>query len=234
MKENTEKLSIKDWAEEDRPREKMLLKGSAALSDAELIAILIGSGNQEESAVRLAQRILHTVDNNLNKLAKLTIKQLSTEFKGIGEAKAITIRAALELGKRRGTAEALQREQIRSSKDVYFALQTELRDLPYEELWAILTNPANKILKKTKISQGGINASAADIRLILKAALEETATGLILCHNHPSGNVNPSRQDDMLTERVQKAAKIMDITLLDHIILTDGSYYSYSDEGRLG
>lgn len=233
MKENTGKLSIKEWAEEDRPREKTLRLGASALSDAELIAILIGSGNNEETAVQLARRILHAADNNLNKLAKLSIKQLTTDFKGIGLAKAIAIHAALELGKRRGTAEALQRPQIRDSKDAYLALQAELRDLPYEELWIILTNPANRILKKVKIGQGGINSSPADIRLILRTALMETATGFILCHNHPSGNVRPSRQDDALTEQVRQAAKIMDLALLDHIILADGVYYSYADEGKL-
>ncbi|MDD2952305.1 MAG: DNA repair protein RadC [Parabacteroides sp.] len=233
MKKETRKLSIKEWAEEDRPREKMLLKGASALSDAELIAILIGSGNNEESAVQLSQRILHSADNNLNTLGKRSIKELTSGFKGIGEAKAVTICAAMELGKRRGTSEGLQREQIRSSKDAYLSLQAELRDLPYEELWVILTNPANKILKKAKVGQGGINTSPADIRLILKTALMETATGFILCHNHPSGNIKPSRQDDALTEQVQKAAKIMDLILLDHIILTDGIYYSYADEGKL-
>ncbi|NBH90449.1 RadC family protein [Parabacteroides distasonis] len=233
MKETTEKLSIKEWAEEDRPREKMLQKGASVLSDAELIAILIGSGNNEETAVQLSQRILHSVNNNLNKLAKLSIKQLTADFKGIGEAKAVTICAALELGKRRGASEGLQSKQIRSSNDAYLSLQAELRDLPYEELWIILTNPANRILKKCKISQGGINSSAADIRLILKTALMETATGFILCHNHPSGNIRPSRQDDTLTEQVQKAAKIMDLILLDHIILAEGIYYSYADEGKL-
>lgn len=233
MKERDNRLSIKDWAEADRPREKMLLKGAQALTDAELLAILIGSGNNEESAVELSQRILHSVNNNLNLLGKRSVRDLINGFKGIGEAKAVTICAALEIGKRRGSSESIERKRIESSRDAYMALYSELSDLPHEELWVILTNPACRILKKVKIGQGGINSSPADVRLILKTALMETATGFILCHNHPSGNTRPSAQDNALTEQVKKAAKIMDITMLDHIILTDGSYYSYADEGKI-
>ncbi len=233
MKKLPEKLSIKEWNEADRPREKMLSLGASALSNAELIAILIGSGNKEESAVQLSRRILHTVNDNLNNLAKRSIQQLTSTFKGIGEAKAVTISAALELGKRREFTEKEQRSQIRCSQDIYNTLQAQLRDLPYEELWVILTNPSNMILKKLKISQGGINSTSADIRLILKAALLESATGIFLCHNHPSGNIQPSKQDNDLTSKVFKAAQIMNIRLLDHIILTDGNYFSYADEGVL-
>lgn len=233
MEKRENKLSIKEWAEADRPREKMSIKGAQALSDAELLAILIGSGNSEESAVQLSQRILHSVNNNLNLLGKRSVNELIAGFKGIGEAKAVTICAALELGKRRGAAASLERNRIESSRDAYMALHSELCDLPHEELWMILTNPACRILKKVKIGQGGINSSPADIRLIFKTALMETATGFILCHNHPSGNIKPSAQDNALTEQVKKAAKIMDITMLDHIILTDGAYYSYADEGKL-
>lgn len=233
MKERDNRLSIKDWAEADRPREKMLLKGAQALTDAELLAILIGSGNNEESAVELSQRILHSVNNNLNLLGERSVRDLINGFKGIGEAKAVTICAALEIGKRRGSSESIERKRIESSRDAYMALYSELSDLPHEELWVILTNPACRILKKVKIGQGGINSSPADVRLILKTALMETATGFILCHNHPSGNTRPSAQDNALTEQVKKAAKIMDITMLDHIILTDGSYYSYADEGKI-
>lgn len=228
-----ERISIKEWAEEDRPREKMLQKGASALSDAELIAILIGSGNNEESAVQLSQRILHSVHNNLNALAKLSIKELTSGFKGIGEAKAVTICAALELGKRRNTSEVLQRESIYSSQDAFALFQGTLRDLPHEELWVALLNRTNKLIRKVKISQGGISESSADIRLILKTAIESLASGLILCHNHPSGNLRPSQEDNTLTEHVRKAARLMDLTLLDHIILADNNYYSYADEGKL-
>lgn len=234
IKEDNGRLSIKEWAEADRPREKMLLHGAAALSDAELLAILIGSGNSEESAVQLSQRILRSVRDNLNALAKLTFTELITGFKGIGEAKAITICAALELGKRRGAAEALQRERIGSSRDAYLLFQGLLCDLPHEELWVALTNRNNRLIRRVKISQGGVSESSADMRLILKAALEALASGMVLCHNHPSGNLRPSPQDDRLTDRVRQAAKLMDIHLLDHIILSDTGYYSYADEGRLG
>lgn len=233
MKEETSKLSIKEWAEEDRPREKMLHKGAVALSDAELIALLIGSGNHEETAVQLSQRILHSVDNNLNALGKLSIKELTAGFKGIGQAKAVTICAALELGKRRGVSEVPPRNSIQCSKDAYLLFHSQLCDLPHEELWIALTNSSNKVIQKIKISQGGINESSADIRLIIRAAILGLATGMILCHNHPSGSTRPSKYDDALTERIQKAAKLMDIRILDHIILTDSDYYSYADEGRI-
>ena len=233
MKEKTGKLSIKEWAEEDRPREKMLQKGASVLSDAELIAILIGSGNNEETAVQLSQRILHSVNNNLNTLGKRSIKELTSGFKGIGEAKAVTICAAMELGKRRETSEASPQDAIRSSKDSYLLFRTQLCDLPYEELWIALTNPLNKVIQKIKISQGGVNQTSVDIRLVLKAAINVLASGIILCHNHPFGSLRPSTHDDALTERIQKAAKLMDIRILDHIILSDSGYYSYADEGRL-
>lgn len=231
MEEN--RLSIKEWAEEDRPREKMLLKGAFALSDAELIAILIGSGNSQETAVELSQRILHSVDNNLNTLSRCSIKELTSNFKGIGEAKAIAITAALELGKRRGTAALEQNESIRTSQDAYLLFRNALCDLPYEELWIALTNPQNKVIQKVKISQGGVSQTSVDIRLVMKAAINALASGMILCHNHPSGHLRPSTHDDNITERIQKAAKLMDIRLLDHIILSSNGYYSYADEGRL-
>lgn len=227
------KLSIKTWAEEDRPREKMLLKGVTALSDAELLAILIGSGNSTESAVELSQRILHSVDNNLNVLGKRAIKELTSGFKGIGEAKAISIVAALELGKRRGSTDMPQRTGIRSSRDAFQLLHPILCDLPHEELWITLMNRAGKVIEKIKISQGGTAETSADLRLILKAAITGLASGIILFHNHPSGNLKPSAHDDLLTQRLLKSAKLMDIALLDHIIIADNSYYSYADEGRL-
>lgn len=227
------KLSIKSWAEEDRPREKMLRKGVSTLSDAELLAIILGSGNTTESAVELAQRILHSVDNNLNTLGKLSIKELTSGFKGVGQAKAVSIVAALELGKRRNSADIPERGSIRSSRDAFLLLHPHLCDLPHEELWITLTNRAGKVIEKVKISQGGTGETSADIRLILKAAITALASGIILFHNHPSGNPVPSTHDDLLTQRLQKSAQLMSISLLDHLIISDNLYYSYADEGRL-
>lgn len=226
-------MKIKEWAEEDRPREKMLLKGIASLSDAELLAILIGSGNSEETAVQLSQRILGSVENNLNALGKLSVKELMSRFKGIGQVKAITINAALELGKRRDSSDLLQRPEIHSSHDAYRFFHPLLCDLPYEELWAVFTNCSSKVIEKVKISQGGVGDTSADLRLILKAAIHALASSIILCHNHPSGNIRPSRQDDQLTQRLQEAARLIEIKLLDHLVLGEGSYYSYADEGKL-
>ena len=226
-------LSIKEWAEADRPREKMLALGAEALTDAELIAILIGSGSPKESAVTLAQKILWAVDNNLNTLAKFTVKELADRFKGIGPAKAVAIRAALELGKRRSATAPAERPLIRDSRDVYQLFYAQLCDLPHEELWIALTNQAGKVIKRCRVSQGGTSETTADLRLILKEAINALASGLILCHNHPSGNTRPSTADGQLTERVRQAAKLMQIRLLDHLILTDGHYYSYADEGRV-
>ena len=222
-------MKIKEWAEEDRPREKMLLKGIASLSDAELLAILIGSGNSQETAVQLSQRILGSVNNNLNALGK----ELMSKFKGIGKVKAIIINAALELGKRRGNSDPVQRPAIRSSNDAYRIFHPLLCDLPHEELWIALTNRSSLVIEKVKISQGGISETSADLRIILKAAINALAAGIILCHNHPSGNPRPSRQDDLLTQHLRDAARLLEIQLLDHIVLTDDSYYSYSDEGTL-
>lgn len=232
MKLNT-KLNIKDWAEEDRPREKMLLKGVSALSDAELLGILIGSGNKSETAVELSQRILHSVSNNLNTLGKLEIKDLIKDFKGIGEAKAITIVAALELGKRRKLSEALVSPQITSSKDVYDIFHPILADLKHEEVWVLFLNRANKVVKNIQISKGGMTATVVDIRLIMKEGIQTLASAMVLCHNHPSGNTHPSDDDDQITKRLKEAGHIMDIRLLDHIIVCDNSYYSYMDTGRL-
>ena len=226
-------MKIKEWAEEDRPREKMLLKGIASLSDAELLAILIGSGNNSETAVQLSQRILSSVDNNLNALGKLSIKELTTKFKGIGTVKAILINAALELGKRRNAHNPIQRPYIRTSKEVYELLHPILCDLPHEELWIVLTNRSSKVIEKLKISQGGTSETSADLRIILKAAINALAAGIIVCHNHTSGNIRPSHQDDLLTQRLKSAAQLIEINLLDHIVLCDGNYYSYADEGRL-
>ncbi len=232
MKLNT-KLNIKDWAEEDRPREKMLLKGVSALSDAELLGILIGSGNKSETAVELSQRILHSVSNNLNTLGKLEIRDLIKDFKGIGEAKAITIVAALELGKRRKLSEALVSPQITSSKDVYDIFHPILADLKHEEVWVLFLNRANKVVKNIQISKGGLTATVVDIRLIMKEGIQSLASAMVLCHNHPSGNTHPSDDDDQITKRLKDAGNIMNIRLLDHIIVCDNSYYSYMDTGRL-
>lgn len=226
-------MKIKEWAEEDRPREKMLLKGIASLSDAELLAILIGSGNSHETAVQLSQRILFSVDNNLNALGKLSVKELKSKFKGIGQVKAIIINAALELGKRRGSSDPIQRPEIRSSHDTFRLLHPLLCDLPHEELWVVLINRSCQVIEKVKISQGGTSETSADLRLILKAAISALASSIILCHNHPSGSIRPSREDDQLTERLKSAARLIDINLLDHIVIGDGNYYSYSDEGKL-
>lgn len=233
MSEKTNNLPIKSWATEDRPREKMLQKGVSSLTDAELLAILIGSGNSNESAVQLAQRILLHADNNLNSLAKLSVNDLVREFKGVGQAKAVTICAAMELGKRRNVSEIVQRSVIRCSNDAYQLFHPHLCDLPHEELWIALMNRSAKVIVKVKISQGGTGETTADIQLMLKAAISNLASGIILCHNHPSGNFHPSQSDDRLTHKLYRSAKLMDLSLLDHIIVCDGSYYSYADEGRL-
>lgn len=232
MEEINKRLSIKDLAEEDRPREKMLLKGVASLSNAELIAILIRAGNNEETAIQLSQRILNSVSNNLNTLGKISVRELE-KYKGIGEAKAITITAALELGRRRGIVEPIKRKIIHSSDDAFQIFFPVLCDIPHEELWIALTNRAGKVIEQQKISQGGLGETSADLRFIMKVAINMTCHGIILCHNHPSGNVQPSPQDDMLTSRLSKAAQLMGIQLLDHIIISDKHYYSYADEGRL-
>ncbi len=229
MKEN---LSIKKWASSDRPREKMITKGIHTLSDAELIAVLIGSGTQELSAVELARRLLAGLDNNLNKLGKLTVNEL-LKFKGIGTAKAVSILAALELGKRRKLSEILDKQTISGSKDVYAIFHPVLCDLPYEEFWMLLLNRSNKVIEKTKISQGGVGGTVIDAKLILKAALEKLASGIVLCHNHPSGNLKPSQPDIEITRKLKSAAGFMDIKVLDHMIVADHSYFSFSDEGIL-
>ena len=230
---NIPRLSIKDWAEEDRPREKILLKGISTLSDAELLAILIGSGNAQETAVELAQRILFSAGNNLNNLGKFSINQLISGFKGIGEAKAISIVAAMELGKRRKYSEIINREQILCSQDIFEYFHPSLCDLYHEEFWILLLNRSNRIIDKTRISQGGVSETVVDNKLILKEAITHLASGIILCHNHPSGNLRPSKSDDLITKKIKDGAKLLDILVLDHIIICNNKYYSYADEGRL-
>ena len=232
MNENNETLNIKSWAEEDRPREKLMGKGRQILSEAELIAILIGSGSRSETAVELSKRILSTVENNLNELGKLGVKEL-TKFKGIGEAKAISIVAALELGRRRKDTEVVKREKITTSKDAYDSLKGKMSDLPYEEFWLIILNRANAIVKKELISRGGVAGTVVDTKIIFKTAVEHYASSIIICHNHPSGNLKPSEADIRITKNIKEAGKIMEIPLIDHLILSENGYYSFADEGML-
>jgi DNA repair protein RadC len=233
MENYNPKLRVKDWAEEDRPREKLMLKGVNALSDAELLAIIIGSGNKEETVVELSQRILQSAENDINHLGKYSIKHLISSFKGIGEAKAISIVAALELGKRRKVAEIEEKKKISTSKDIYNLFHPILGDLYYEEFWTLFLNRSNRIIHKMKISQGGISETSVDGRLIYKEAINRLASNVVLCHNHPSGNIQPSRQDDLITEKIKKGLEFLDLFLVDHLILCDGYYYSYADEGRI-
>ena len=234
MKESnmTERLTITQWAEEDRPREKMMLHGASALSNAELLAILIGSGNNEESAVELMRKILADYHNSLSELGKATVEDLC-RYKGIGLAKAISILAASELGKRRKEEKVEERKTIVSSKDVYECFYPKMCDLPIEECWVLLLNQASKVIDEVKISAGGLSATAVDVRCILREALLKRASAIALCHNHPSGNIRPSREDDMLTRQVEQASQCMNIRFVDHVILTDGAFYSYADEGRI-
>lgn len=225
-------ITIKNWAIEDRPREKLLQKGSRVLSDAELIAILLGSGTHKLTALDLARQMLQKSGNNLNNLGKLTVKDLM-KFKGIGEAKAISVVAALELGKRRKQEEVGSSKSIKSSKDVYEIFEPLVSDLSYEEFWILLLNRSNRIIGKSKVSQGGVSGTVIDTKLIMKSAIENLASSIILCHNHPSGNLNPSGSDIDITNKIKTAADCLDMKLLDHIIVTDHSYYSFLDEGKL-
>lgn len=231
MEENTY-FSIKNWNEDDRPREKLRLKGRLALSDAELIAILIGSGSRNESAVSLSQRILADVNNNLNELGKSTINDL-TKFKGIGEAKAITIIAAMELGRRRRVSEVMERKQISSSKTVFDFFQPIIGELPHEEFWILYLNNSNKIIKSGRLSKGGITGTLVDVRLVYKEALQTGATAIILAHNHPSGTLKPSQPDIQLTKKLKAAGENLDIKVLDHLIVTEKAYFSFADENLL-
>ena len=232
MEETPTSFSIKAWNEDDRPREKLMLKGRIALSDAELIAILIGSGSRDESAVSLSQRIMASVENNLSELGKASVAQLK-KFKGIGEAKAITIVAALELGRRRRGQEALERKKITSSESAFELLQPIIGDLPHEEFWAIFLNNANKVLQTLQLSKGGITGTIVDVRLTLKTALQLGAVGMILAHNHPSGTLKPSQADKHLTKKLKLAGESLDIKVLDHLIITEKAYFSFADEQLL-
>jgi len=231
MKKN---LTIREWSEEDRPREKMLIRGASALSDAELLAILIGSGNRDESAVELSRRIMTASQHNLNELAKFSIHDLCKKFKGIGPAKAITIKAALELGKRRRTSGNVERKKISSSLDLYDLFEPSLIDLQHEEFWIALLNGANKVMEVSRLTQGGSNQTVVDIPMILKLALEKKAASLAVAHNHPSGQKYPSNEDDKVTKRVKAGCDAIGVRLLDHIIIAaNNGYYSYCDEGKI-
>ena len=221
---------ITNWSEDDKPREKLMLKGKSVLSDAELIAILIGSGSRNESAVDLSKRILASVDTNLNALGKLSLSQLM-QFKGIGEAKAISIIAALELGRRRRGEEVVELTKITSSKVIFEIMQPIIGELPHEEFWIIYMNNSNKVLSKSQLSKGGITGTLVDVRIVFKTALEIGATALILCHNHPSGTLIPSDADKQITRKLKLAGDSLEIKVLDHLIITETSYFSFADEG---
>jgi DNA repair protein RadC len=232
MENYENKISIKSWAEEDRPREKLSTQGRRALTDAELIAILIGSGSRTESAVELSKRILYHYDNDLNKLAKASIAELSN-FRGIGDAKAISIIAALEIGRRRNDTETKAIETIMSSRDGYNLIRRHLVDLNHEEFWIILLGRSSRVLGKELISKGGLAGTVADPKIIFHVALQHQASGIILVHNHPSGNLKPSHQDISLTKNISAAGKMLDIQIFDHLIITDTGYFSFGDEGLL-
>lgn len=227
-----ERLNIKAWAEEDRPREKLLNKGRNALSDAELIAILIGSGNRNETAVELSKRILASIENDLNKLGRMSIKELM-QFKGIGEAKAISIAAALELGRRRKSTDAALKKNISSSKDAFDEMVGVMTDLSHEEFWVMYLDRRNAVIKKMNVSKGGVTGTVADSKIIFKEAIQLLASAVILLHNHPSGNLKPSDADIQLTKKMVEIGKIMETPVLDHLIITDKGYFSFSDQGLM-
>ena len=225
-------MSIKFLAEDDRPREKFLLKGKNSVSDAELLAIILGSGNREESAVELARKILDSVGNNWHQLSLLTVRDLM-KFKGIGEAKAISVATALEIGRRRASQEIPEKKKIEKSEDAYRILHPFLADLVTEEFWTIFLNQNNRVVFQTQLTNGGINQSLVDIRILFKTALEHFSTAFIVAHNHPSGNLKPSQEDKKITQQILQAGKLLNIELLDHLIITQDSYFSFADEGIL-
>jgi DNA repair protein RadC len=225
-------IKITEWSPSDRPREKLIEKGAATLSDAELLAILISSGTKEKSAVDLGRELLLLAGNNLNTLGRLGIPELKT-LHGIGEAKAVTIAAALELGRRRKLAEAPENGQIKSSADVFNIFHPLLGDLTHEEFWILFLNRSNKTINRMKISQGGVSGTVTDVRIIMKKAVENLASGLVVCHNHPSGNNNPSESDIQITQKIRDAGSLLDVQLLDHIIIAGTAYYSFADNGLI-
>lgn len=230
--DEAKKMNISEWAIDDRPREKMMAKGASALSDAELLAILIGSGNTDETAVELMRRLLKDCQNNLGSMARWDVRQFS-QYKGMGPAKSITIMAALELGRRRNMQEAEERLSIRSSCDIYKIFQPLMRDLPIEEFWILFLNQSNRVIDKLRISSGGIAGTVVDIRTILREALLRHATQIVALHNHPSGNCKPSKPDCDITDQLSKAGQTMNIRLIDHVIVSESSYYSFADEGLI-
>ncbi|MBI5010883.1 MAG: DNA repair protein RadC [Bacteroidia bacterium] len=225
-------IKITEWAVGDRPREKLISKGTSSLSDAELLGILISSGTKEKSAVDLGRELLNMADNNLNNLGKLSITDLK-KLRGIGSARAVTIAAALELGRWRKLAEVPDTPQIKCSKDVADIFQPLLADLPHEEFWILFLNRSNRVISRMKLSQGGISGTVTDVRIVMKKAIENLASGIIVCHNHPSGNLNPSESDTKITQKIKEAGNLMDIQLLDHLIISDKDYYSFADNGLL-
>jgi DNA repair protein RadC len=233
MTTDDKRLTIREWSEDDRPREKMARKGANTLSDAELLAILIGSGNRDESAVELSRRIMRECGDNINELARLSISDLCKRFKGIGEAKAITIMAALELGKRRKTSDVLQRKKITRSEDLFELFEPDLQDLVHEEFWVALLDGANKVMESRRITKGSQNQTVVDLPAILRLALEKSALGVAVAHNHPSGQLHPSDEDVKITRRVKEGCDAIGIRLLDHIIVAQGRFYSFADEGRI-
>ena len=234
--ENTAEItrsSMREWPMDQRPREKMREWGAESLSNAELLAILLGSGSRKETALDLARRILQTSNNNLNELGKWSIEDLCRQFRGIGPAKAVTIAAALEMGKRRQSTEAIQRVQVRNSKDIYALLHRHMIDLSHEECWLLLMNNQHRVLDLNRISRGGVSETTVDPKIVLKRALEKLSSSIVLCHNHPSGNPQPSACDDRITQKIKQACQHLDIQLTDHLIFSETGYYSYADEGRL-
>jgi DNA repair protein RadC len=229
---NYKRPGIKAWAVEERPREKLISRGISALTDAELIAILISSGNSKESAVELSRRILGSVHYNLHELGKMNCDELM-QFRGVGEAKALTIISAMELGRRRNQCEALDNLQIKGSKDAADYIRPSIGDLSHEEFWVLFLNRRNKVMDKQKLSQGGMTGTVIDVRLVIKSALEKHATSLIFCHNHPSGNLEPSDADKRITRQLKEAAALMDMPVIDHLVVTQAGYFSFADEGLL-
>jgi len=232
MEQKSTFFSIKHWSDDDKPREKLVQKGKSVLSDAELIAILIGSGSRNESAVELAKRILASVNNNLNELGKLSIKQLM-QFKGIGEAKAVTIAAALEMGRRRRGEDAQKVTKINSSRDAFDLLRPKMGELEHEEFWILYLNNANKVLHSSQLSKGGLTGTLVDVRIVMRQALEVGAVALVLAHNHPSGTLRPSEEDRKVTQKLKRASEVLDVKVLDHLIITQKDYFSFADEGIL-
>jgi DNA repair protein RadC len=230
--EHMENLTIKSWAEDDRPREKLLEKGRHVLTEAELIGILIGSGNQEETAVGLAQRILASINNDLAELGKLNVSDLM-RFKGIGQAKAVSILAALELGRRRRPVATGERTKLTSSQDAFQLIQSTFLDLPHEEFWMILLNRSNQLIRKECVSKGGVSGTVVDPKMVFKPALQYLACSMIICHNHPSGNLNPSASDIKITKQLKEAGRTLEIPVLDHLIVAEEKYYSFADNGLM-